>query len=131
MYRLSQSSLYVFRGIWVYNFCWFSEQRKYQRTHHKRKLTEKYVAKSKGSITWTYCWQSSQTLFASWYFQYNEKNVKVTLLHGCFSHFLNCKNGTKSSNASKLWILMYICHVKYAIVKKVHGNKTLISTDKF
>ena len=25
--------------------------------------------------------------------------IKVTLLHGCFSRFLNCKNGTKSSNA--------------------------------
>ena len=28
--------------------------------------------------------------------------LKVTLLHGCFSHFLNCTNGTKSRNASHL-----------------------------
>ena len=42
-----------------------------------------------------------------WYHLHNFKNVKsiyggvlplvkVTLLHGCFSHFLNCTNGTKS-----------------------------------
>ena len=24
--------------------------------------------------------------------------LKVTLLHGCFLHFLNCTNGTKTSN---------------------------------
>ena len=32
--------------------------------------------------------------------------IKVTLLHGCFSHFLNCANGTKSRKAShiKIWI---------------------------
>ena len=29
--------------------------------------------------------------------------VKVTLLHGCFSRFLNCKNGTKSCKASQIW----------------------------
>ena len=26
-------------------------------------------------------------------------SIKVTLLHGCFSHFLNCTNGTKSRKA--------------------------------
>ena len=36
--------------------------------------------------------------------------LKLTLLHGCFSRFLNCTNGTKSRNAPhisnliKLWI---------------------------
>ena len=46
-----------------------------------------------------------------WYHFYNLKNgknthggvlilvFKVTLLHGCFSRFLNCRNGTKSRNA--------------------------------
>ena len=29
----------------------------------------------------------------------------MTLLHGCFSHFLNCTNGTKSRNASQIYIL--------------------------
>ena len=28
--------------------------------------------------------------------------LKVTLLHGCFSDFLNCANGTKSRNASHI-----------------------------
>ena len=43
---------------------------------------------------------------AIWYHLYNLKNVlktatllKVTQLHGCFSRFLNCTNGTKSLNA--------------------------------
>ena len=27
--------------------------------------------------------------------------LKVTLLHGCFSYFLNCTNGTKSRKASQ------------------------------
>ena len=29
----------------------------------------------------------------------NIQNIKLTLLHGCFSCFLNCTNGTKSRNA--------------------------------
>ena len=58
-----------------------------------------------------------------WYYLYNLKNVKnthggrlilvklqyksatllkLTLLHGCFSRFLNCTNGTKSRNASQM-----------------------------
>ena len=28
--------------------------------------------------------------------------LKITLLHGCFSRFLNCKNGTKLRNASHI-----------------------------
>ena len=28
--------------------------------------------------------------------------LKVTLLHGCFSRFPNCTNGTKSRNASQM-----------------------------
>ena len=28
--------------------------------------------------------------------------LKLTLLHGCFSHFFNCTNGTKSRNASHM-----------------------------
>ena len=27
--------------------------------------------------------------------------LKVTIFHGCSSHFLNCTNGTKSRKASK------------------------------
>ena len=35
-----------------------------------------------------------------WRSVYFSKVLKVTLLHGCFSCFLNCANGTKSCNAS-------------------------------
>ena len=65
---------------------------------------------------------------AIWYYLYNLKNVKnthggvlllvklqakpatllkVTLLHGCFSRFLNCTNGTKSRSASHIDIYLY------------------------
>ena len=50
-----------------------------------------------------------------WYYLYNSKNVKNThggvliltliklaLLHGCFSRFLYCTNGTKTRNASQM-----------------------------
>ena len=49
--------------------------------------------------------------FTVWYDLYNSENVKnthggvlllVTLLHGCFSRFLNCTNGTKPRNASHI-----------------------------
>ena len=59
-------------------------------------------------------------LCAIWYHLYNFKNVKkthgsvllllklqavkATLLHGCFSCFLNCTNGTKSLNPSQMKI---------------------------
>ena len=50
---------------------------------------------------------------AIWYYLYNLKNWKnthrgvlllrkVTLLHWCFSRFLNCANGVKSCNASHM-----------------------------
>ena len=29
-------------------------------------------------------------------------SLKVTVLHGCFSHFINCVNGTKSRNAPQI-----------------------------
>ena len=30
--------------------------------------------------------------------------LKLTLLHGCFSRFLNCTNGTKSRNAPHIFL---------------------------
>ena len=30
--------------------------------------------------------------------------LKVALLHGCFSRFLNCTNGTKSRNTLHIWV---------------------------
>ena len=48
------------------------------------------------------------------YYLYDFKNVKnthggglrlkVTLLHGCFSRFLNCTNGTKSHKTSNILV---------------------------
>ena len=39
-----------------------------------------------------------------WYFY--TALQRVTLLHECFSHFLNCTNGTKLRNASRMMIKM-------------------------
>ena len=54
--------------------------------------------------------------------------LKLTLLHGCFSSFLNCTNGTKSRNTSQmldLWLILNtirdkyldqnLCHKKYSM----------------
>ena len=75
-------------------------------------------------------------LCANWYHLYNLKNVKdthgvvflkpatslkVTLLHGCFSRFLNCSNCTKLRNAPFLLCIMeylnsYLCPHQYCIM---------------
>ena len=39
---------------------------------------------------------------AIWYHLYNL--LKLTLLRGCFSRFLNCANDTKSRNAPHIWV---------------------------
>ena len=40
------------------------------------------------------------------------KLLKVTLLHGCFPHFLNCTNGTKLCKASHMYyiITVFVMH---------------------
>ena len=38
-------------------------------------------------------------------------SLKVTHLHGCFSHFLNCTDGAKSRNASHIKISPYAAEV--------------------
>ena len=75
--------------------------------------------------------------FAIWYHFYNLKNVKnthagvlisvkvaglkpatllkLTLLHGCFSRFLNCTNGTKSRNAPHIDYLSIIIIIIFFI----------------
>ena len=52
-----------------------------------------------------------------WYHLYNLKNelqpatlLKLTLLHGCFSRFLNCTNGIKSGNASQISLQCIVKH---------------------
>ena len=70
-------------------------------------------------------------LCAIWYHLYNLKNVKnahegpgtlleVSLLHGCFSRFLNCTNDTKLHKAEKLGNLLafQICHALNLVYKK-------------
>ena len=41
--------------------------------------------------------------------------LKVTLLYGCFSRFLNCANGTKSRNASQM---ITFVHLKYNFLRE-------------
>ena len=38
--------------------------------------------------------------------------LKVTLLHGCFSGFLNCTSGTKSCNAPQIYFRLIQVKVK-------------------
>ena len=47
---------------------------------------------------------------ASWYHLLKPATLlKLTLLHGCFSRFLNCTSGTKPRNAPQMtvWISIY------------------------
>ena len=44
--------------------------------------------------------------------------LKLTLLHGCFSHFLSCTNGTKSRNAP---------HVKFLVCDNQSSSKSLVN----
>ena len=57
-----------------------------------------------------------EMLCTIWYHLYNLKNLKnthggvllllkVALLHGCFSHFLNCRNSNKLHKASNIIFL--------------------------
>ena len=68
----------------------------------------------------------NETLCAIWCHLYNLKNVKrypwrsvtsskvkVTLVHGCFSPFLKCSNGTKSRKTSKILRIFQIKGINY------------------
>ena len=74
--------------------------------------------------SWT---ESSYVMFCViWYHLYNLKNAKsilliVTLLHGCFSHFLNCKNNTKLCKASHISDLSAFLFPTYT--KKIFLNR--------
>ena len=56
--------------------------------------------------------------------------LKVTLLHGCFSRFLNCTHGTKSRNASHSeftfvsFLLMKVCLIT------IYNNESQVSLFK-
>ena len=75
-----------------------------------------------------YLYQTFKTLCMIWYNLHNLKNVKnkyigvillvklqasaVTLVHGCFLHFLSRANDTKSREASHLFMTAVIHKVK-------------------
>ena len=77
---------------------------------------------------------------AIWYHLYNLKNVKnthegvltatllkLTLLHACLSHFLNCTNDAKSRNAShKIKPLHIILPKTSTYIKRYDGKTNLI-----
>ena len=48
------------------------------------------------------------------------KVAGITLLHGCFSHFLNCTNGTKSRDASHMY---FLCINPLDTVRKLNSHK--------
>ena len=70
---------------------------------------------------------------AIWYHFYNLQNLKLqpatllklTLLHGCFSRFLSCRNGTKTRNAPQA-VFMYkdqsILQVLLVCLKRNHSQ---------
>ena len=48
--------------------------------------------------------------------------LKLTFLHGCFSRFLNCTNGTKSRNTPHISLMMELCEFyfeQFNVDKKV------------
>ena len=48
--------------------------------------------------------------------------LKLTLLHGCFSRYLNCTSGTNSRNASQVLFFFKacsICRLLYLCFKKI------------
>ena len=55
-------------------------------------------------------------LWAIWHYLHNLKSVN-NALHGRFSRFLNCTNGTKSRKASHLNICNPVVFIKYDILK--------------
>ena len=76
---------------------------------------------------------------AIWYHLYNLKDMKnthggvlillkLTLLHGCFSRFLNCTNGTKSCNAPHmLWIFTYVPNYWECDVNNLKFSKLFVT----
>ena len=57
---------------------------------------------------------------------------KVTLLHGCFSRFLNCTNGTKSSKTSHIYLHFVdarvgenLGHAMFKVLASVDSTKNI------
>ena len=53
--------------------------------------------------------------------------IKVTLLDGCFSRFLNCTNGTKSRKASYIILSFHINHILILLQQKRILKKWLVT----
>ena len=58
---------------------------------------------------------------------------KVTLLHGCFSRFLNCTNGTKSSKTSHIYLHFVdarvgenLRHAMFKVLASVDSTKNIL-----
>ena len=58
---------------------------------------------------------------------------KVTLLHGCFSRFLNCTNGTKSSKTSHIYLHFVdarvgenLGHAMFKVLASVDSAKNIL-----
>ena len=57
--------------------------------------------------------------------------LKATLLHGCFSRVLNCKNDTKSSKASQItngWLFLDDFKYRQDNLPKKSGNPSNLKT---
>ena len=74
-------------------------------------------------------------LCATWHHFYNLKNVKtpieeleVTLLHGCFSRFSSCTNGTKLRKASHICRMLFITTTCATWAWKIFSVKTSYSS---
>ena len=48
--------------------------------------------------------------------------LKVTLLHGCFSRFLNCTNGTKSRKTSHIYLACLTHSLKASVTRELGIN---------
>ena len=51
--------------------------------------------------------------------------LKLTLLHGCFSRFLNCKNCTKLRNASQICFAIAMAIASLKILLNLFFNKKI------
>ena len=78
------------------NVCWYI--RPYQTAENENPLNL-FARRLRDYSFSTYAKCSKKlTFLTSWHARLSDCK-KLTLLHGCFSRFLNCTNGTKSRNA--------------------------------
>ena len=89
----------------------------YCKLHYNQKIYQKPEKKAQNGLTGIVFWEALGDLVPFEQFLKSEKQpwrsvtfskvaswLKVTLLYGCFSRFLNCANGTKLRKASHLTV---------------------------